>query len=1452
MRNNDGRQEYGIFLDNTQLRANVSESKNMLRGIGDTAVAESSRIDSAYKKAAGAAVALFSVAAIKQFGMELINITGQFQTFEAVLTNTLQSPAKAKEAMNMLQNFAATTPFQVDALTGAFVKLANQGFVPTYAEMTKLGDLASSTGKGFDQLAEAIIDAQTGEFERLKEFGIRASKDGDAVTFTFKEQQTQVDFTASSIRDYVLSLGELKGVQGANAQIAKTLTGQVSNLQDGITQMMNEIGQSSEGVLSGILSGTSLLVENYETVGSTILNLIAVYGTYRAALITINALQSLNNRILRQAVLEKKLAAMAGVQLSSSQAVAAASTKMLSIAQQGLAKSIKAVGAAMIANPYALIAAAIAGIGYVIYKVLSAQTEFEKAQERLREANKEVNQEFTSEIRQLNALERKLSEAKQGSEEYKAIKDEIVKNYGKYYEGLDKEIEKVGNLSTAYDTLVEKIRLSIGARKFESFFKTEQENVDKIIAETLDTAYERLTEKYGKDKGLSLYKEFFNNIQHGTALSMDALAAFRDTNVFDMRWGDNAVDGVVDFRTSIDQMRTDIRKSKQASNQAIEDFKDVYQITEEQMTEILLGKKSSGTPEESSIASSLKEVIKEIKEAEATLSEMRTKAQQGLISDDDVKKQEEKVKKLKESYKTKTDKNYDEKPTKKDKPKDYTDQLAKDAQAQARLEVDFEHAVRQAEINAKDEGLEKVLAQNQLNFDKEKEQINRQKADMLADIQNWERNIWEAQNPNWEKEGKKFTPKTTTLSDKQLQGFGAQEEAASKKMQTANKTALDAMLSNYLNYEQRRQEVNSKFDADENQIKTSSILSESDKNAAIIELTKKRQEAVKTINNEELEDIQKSSDLFVRLFSDASQQSVKQLRNIISTTEELLRYLETTSSKDITPKFGFTAEELKTIKESPEKLKALRDAIKDLNGELGSRSPFEKFANDIDKAIEKIKSGDFGGGLEGIGGAVQAIMPTIKQFGEDLGTIFGDSQIGEDIGILTELIGGVGKGIQGIGQIASGDILGGVTSIVSGIASIFSMANEAARRHREALEAVMNSKIAQQREYNLLLMQQNLLYERGTTIFGSDGYGKAVNAIEVYKQALADLSEAMAGNDAQKKSQRGRNHVLAMFGIKDAQSALKQIYAGLADIEIVTGHKKTGLFGWGKGKDTYSSVLNVYPDLIKANGDFNKELAQTIIQTRKMSDADKESLQNMINLYEQYEEAMQQVRDYLTSIFGELGNTMSDALVDAFKNGSDAAKAFTDSVSDMLENLAKQMIYSVTLAPIMEKAQEQMLEVMKNGNLTDAQKFEQYAAILSNLTNDALAQQNTANALYKQYQDMAAAQGIDIFKPDEEQREASKRGIATASQESVDENNGRLTAIQGHTFLISESVKLIQPDVAYIKEAMNYMRGNAAEQLKLLQGIESNTAPISEIKTELGYVKSALETIRDKGVVIKK
>jgi hypothetical protein len=205
------------------------------------------------KKIAGLAASAFAGISLLHLGKEIIQITAEFQKFEAVLTNTLGSNSEAKEALENIREFAAQTPFSVQELTSSFVKLANQGFKPTTDEMRKLGDLAASTGKGFDQLAEAIIDAQTGEFERLKEFGVRASKSGDQVKFTFKGVETQTKFTADSIREYLLSLGDLEGVQGSTAAISATLGGKISNLGDSFDNLLLTLGNLTSGPLSGFV-----------------------------------------------------------------------------------------------------------------------------------------------------------------------------------------------------------------------------------------------------------------------------------------------------------------------------------------------------------------------------------------------------------------------------------------------------------------------------------------------------------------------------------------------------------------------------------------------------------------------------------------------------------------------------------------------------------------------------------------------------------------------------------------------------------------------------------------------------------------------------------------------------------------------------------------------------------------------------------------------------------------------------------------------------------------------------------------------------------------------------------------------------------------------------------------------------------------------------------------------
>ena len=198
-----------VTADISDLKRDLARMEGAVKG---SAKKSETAMSAGMKKIGGAIAAAFSVQAIIGFSRAVIEVRSEFEKFEAVLTNTLGSSGAAKLALLDIKEMAARTPFSVAELSGAFVKLTNYGLQPSMEAMRQYGDLASSVGKGFDQLAEAVADATTGEFERLKEFGIKASKQGDKVTFTFKEQATTVDFTTKAIENYVKGLGDMRGL----------------------------------------------------------------------------------------------------------------------------------------------------------------------------------------------------------------------------------------------------------------------------------------------------------------------------------------------------------------------------------------------------------------------------------------------------------------------------------------------------------------------------------------------------------------------------------------------------------------------------------------------------------------------------------------------------------------------------------------------------------------------------------------------------------------------------------------------------------------------------------------------------------------------------------------------------------------------------------------------------------------------------------------------------------------------------------------------------------------------------------------------------------------------------------------------------------------------------------------------------------------------------------------
>jgi hypothetical protein len=195
----------------------------------------------------------FAVDQIRKFGGEVVNTLSEFRKYGAILTNTFGSESDSKRVLEDITKFASRTPFQVNELTESFVKLANRGFVPTQKEMEKIGDIAANQGKSFDQFTEALLDAETGQFERLKAFGIQANKEGDKVTLKWKGITKEVKNAPEAIREGLLALSEAPGVAGSMAAMSKEVGGLISNLGDAQMQLKLRIGEAIEPILKTAL-----------------------------------------------------------------------------------------------------------------------------------------------------------------------------------------------------------------------------------------------------------------------------------------------------------------------------------------------------------------------------------------------------------------------------------------------------------------------------------------------------------------------------------------------------------------------------------------------------------------------------------------------------------------------------------------------------------------------------------------------------------------------------------------------------------------------------------------------------------------------------------------------------------------------------------------------------------------------------------------------------------------------------------------------------------------------------------------------------------------------------------------------------------------------------------------------------------------------------------------------
>ncbi|QOI69763.1 tape measure protein [Acinetobacter phage DMU1] len=216
-------------------------------------------------KGAAVAGAVFgaAIAGIGYATTQIKDATVKFESLQAGIQTAVGSAEEAQTVFKILQDFAAKTPYDVEQVTTAFTQLVNYGLTPSERALKSYGNTAAAMRKDMSQMVEAVADAVTGEFERLKEFGIKSKIEGDNVKFTFRGVTTSVKNDAESIEGYLIKLGETNFGDAMENQ-AKTLGGRIDALQSSWENMWYEVGQMGLGDAIG--DGVQSATEGIETI----------------------------------------------------------------------------------------------------------------------------------------------------------------------------------------------------------------------------------------------------------------------------------------------------------------------------------------------------------------------------------------------------------------------------------------------------------------------------------------------------------------------------------------------------------------------------------------------------------------------------------------------------------------------------------------------------------------------------------------------------------------------------------------------------------------------------------------------------------------------------------------------------------------------------------------------------------------------------------------------------------------------------------------------------------------------------------------------------------------------------------------------------------------------------------------------------------------------------------
>jgi len=532
------------------------------------------------------------------------------------------------------------------------------------------------------------------------------------------------------------------------------------------------------------------------------------------------------------------------------------------------------------------------------------------------------------------------------------------------------------------------------------------------------------------------------------------------------------------------------------------------------------------------------------------------------------------------------------------------------------------------------------------------------------------------------------------------------------------------------------------------------------------------------------------------------------------------------------------------LSENAEKLEKAETEVAEATDDYTQKAKEAKQANDELEDSE----GNLANSFINVAKTISSAGNAFSQLGDAMG------ESGETMKELGDTLSSIGSTVEStMSAIKSGSKSDLVSSAISNTVNMVSVIVKSRKKYNEEQK---NWKIAQQRfadNLNVTAIQKVREKNKDKNIWYTDYNAQADDAAKAYQMAQDKLLAQIDKLDKEGKAKRGQRGGVDWGAV--GQSTASGAAAGAAIGTIIGGWAMGlgtvigtavggvvgfigGLFGSKKKKDIWGGLLTEFPELVEMGVDgeerINTALAEQLIEQGMLNDETKEMVETAMKYQEEMDAAKQEITDIVSQLTGEMGNNIMDALVDAFKAGTDGAEAFGDSVDKVLENMIKKLIFNAAFSQYFDKLQKQYEKIFLSG-ASQADKVTMLMQATKEFKDEASTGVETMNEFMRQARDYGDTLGMNLFKGDsEQQRNSVSGGIANVTQDTAEEMNGRLTQIQSHTFSINASVK--------------QMTEFSSQQLIVLRNINTDT---SELVKTVSEMKATVDDIQIKGVKLK-